>query len=141
MFNGLAKLAALDPEGSNFTNRQPAIRAVDSEWREFVLLEDVCYDVGKPNSGDRIVVKKGFVTDFASTPKVLWGVYPPLGKYSASAIIHDFLLKEGKRTRHEADRIFYESMGVLGIGKVQRYTLYAGVRLGTLGSWLRKKLF
>ena len=38
-----------------------------------------------------IVVPAGFVTDFASTPRALWSVIPPTGRYQLAAVVHDFL--------------------------------------------------
>jgi len=35
------------------------------------------------------VIPKGFVTDFASIPRLLWFMYPPDGKHRGGAIPHD----------------------------------------------------
>ena len=123
-------------------------------WRvtqEFDYLED--YD--DPNTTIR--VPEGFVTDFASIPRVLWTVLPPTGKYGKAAVVHDYLYVVGGKvpcgwctterakfphlnedeshcpntkiyTKADADRIFLEAMEVLGVNWVQRKLMYRAVR-------------
>ena len=79
-------------------------------------------------SGD-IVVPAGFVTDLASTPKVLWSLFPPHDDYAKAAILHDYLYATAKVSREEADYIFYEAMGVLGVPLWKRRIIYRAVRL------------
>lgn len=64
-------------------------------------------------SGLVIKVPKGFDTNFASIPKALWSLFPPLGKYTQASILHDYLYAEGRPkgySRKYADDIFYEAM-------------------------------
>lgn len=82
-------------------------------------------------------VPAGFVTDFASVPKVLWNLLPPTGSYGKAAVIHDFLYRtDGAATRAEADAILLEAMAALGVGWWTRRTIYYGVRIG--GHWSYK---
>ena len=80
-----------------------------------------------------ITVPAGFVTDFASIPRAFWTILPPTGKYGKAAVIHDYLYVMGgdlppdKFTKADADRIFYEAMGVLGVGSVTRYVMWKAV--------------
>jgi hypothetical protein len=37
---------------------------------------------------DVVKVRKGFKTDFASVPRVLWWLCPPLGRYSKATVVH-----------------------------------------------------
>ena len=48
----------------------------------------------------RITVKKGFVTDLASTPKILWNIIAPWD-VARAAIIHDLLYKRIRQYRAE----------------------------------------
>jgi hypothetical protein len=57
-----------------------------------------------------IVVPAGFVTDFASTPRALWSVIPPTGRYQLAAVVHDFLYWDQGCTREQADAIFRVAM-------------------------------
>jgi len=86
------------------------------------------YCVGAEGSDDKIEVPDGFLTDFASVPRVFWRIFPPTGKYGKAAVIHDYLYRfPQNRTRAECDLIFYEAMVVLGVGFVTRHTIYRAV--------------
>jgi hypothetical protein len=97
----------------------------DGKW--WVLLEDVQYN--------GFVVPKGFTTDFASTPRFLWWLLPPYGRYAAAAIVHDFLYHRGVMTRTTADRVFLEAMGSLGVLLGVRYAMWAAVRAFGWMAW------
>jgi Protein of unknown function (DUF1353) len=57
---------------------------------DWVTAEDMVYTIGATT--EKIVVPKGFVTDFASIPRPLWSLgLSPHGQYSRAAVIHDFL--------------------------------------------------
>src|SRR5262249_56554985 len=57
-----------------------------------------------------VVVPAGFVTDFASTPRALWSVIPPIGRYQLAAVVHDFLYWDQACVREQADAIFRVAM-------------------------------
>lgn len=95
-------------------------------WR---LLETFAYHVGSEDSQDVIVVPAGFVTDFASIPRIFWALYPPTGPWAAAAVIHDYLYAEAKRPREECDQIFFEGMAVLGVPFVRRHMMHRLVRM------------
>lgn len=97
-----------------------------------------------------IRVPAGFVTDFASIPRALWVVLPPTGKYGKAAVVHDYLYVMGgiipcelekhqpyKFTKAEADRIFYEAMGVLGVNNFIRWTMWKAVSAFGKGAFIR----
>jgi hypothetical protein len=92
------------------------------------LLAEFEYHVGKYPSEHVIRVPVGTVTDLASVPRLLWVIFPPHGKYAKAAIVHDYLYAQAIGTKDEADRIFYEAMGVLGVPKWRRRAMYAAVR-------------
>lgn len=92
------------------------------------------------NKDEVIVVPKGFVTNFASIPRLFWSIYPPLGygkgfNYAKSAMLHDYLYSKGALTtgarmpRKECDLIFLESMLAVGVYKFNAYLFYYCVRL------------
>ena len=39
----------------------------------------------------RVDVPKGFVTDFASVPRIFWWLFPRTGLHSRAAIVHDYM--------------------------------------------------
>jgi hypothetical protein len=98
------------------------------DGRRFKVTEEFCYHVGELGSRDIIKVPAGFVTDLASIPRILWAIYPPFGKYTKAAVVHDLLYREGKRSRKEADTIFYEAMKVSGCDEFTCRAFYYGVR-------------
>jgi len=107
-------------------------------WRRWRLAEPLIYEVG--GRGGRVIrVSKDFVTDGTSIPRLLWRILPVWGSYSRAGVIHDYLCYRiadnnphpEAPTRDDADRIFFEAMTVLNVGRVQKYALYLGVRLAT----------
>jgi len=97
--------------------------------QRWVTLREFRYYVGKENSNDYVDVPKGFETDFASIPRVLWSIAPPDGVYTQAAVLHDYLYQTGKYPRKKADRIFLEAMAVLGVALWKRRVIYRAVRL------------
>ena len=110
-----------------------------ADGRTWVIRSDFGYDVGAEGSGDVIDVPIGFRSDFASVPRLLWVFLPPWGKYGNGAVIHDYLYWVRTRPRREADGIFFEAMGVLGVSPVQRYPMYWAVRLFGWWVWWRNQ--
>lgn len=76
-----------------------------------------------------ITVPRGFVTDYASVPRGLWNIFPPHGKYSAGAVVHDYLYRRTLMDRAICDRVFLEAMEVLGVSWFSRRVIYRAVRL------------
>lgn len=79
-------------------------------------------------AGVTIQVRMGFETDFASVPRFLWSVFPPAGKYSRAAVIHDWLYRETVVSRFLADAIFREAMAQLGVPLWKRVLMFYAVR-------------
>jgi hypothetical protein len=98
------------------------------------------YDVGTENSGDTIEVPVGFMTDFATVPRLFWSLLPQWGKYGNASVIHDWLYWDQSRPRAQADRIFLEGMMVLQVGLLTRYAMFYAVQwLGWL-AWHRNRM-
>lgn len=100
-------------------------------WR---VQEDFYYDTDVRLTGyphDQVIVPKGFITDFASIPRILWDILPPAGSYGKAAVIHDFLYRtKSLATRGEADAVLLEAMKVSGVDWLTRQVIYWGVRVG-----------
>lgn len=94
-------------------------------------------------SGWRIIVPRGFVTDFASIPRPLYAVIPPRGKYNRPAIVHDWLYQKapidpitGKRVEQDdADYILREACENVDDRFTQRWAIYLGLKLGGFVAW------
>ena len=65
------------------------------------LYEDALERVGIKVVGSRISVKKGFVTDLASVPRICWAFIAPWD-VARAAIIHDLLYKRIRQYRADA---------------------------------------
>ena len=112
---------------SSFTSLLIVSPLPDGErWK---LVRSFSYHIGGKYSKEFIQVPAGFITDFASTPPHIWMIIPPWGKYGKAAVIHDYLYQTGLHTREEADYIFKEAMGVLGVSKLKIFLMYWAVRI------------
>jgi len=111
-----------------------------ADGKTWVVMRDFGYDVGTEGSTDRIDVAVGFQTDFASVPRLFWTVLPKWGKYGNASVIHDWLYWAQTRPRAQADAIFLEAMGVLGVHDAVRCPMYWAVRLFGGVAWYRNQL-
>src|SRR5262245_61834039 len=85
----VALLGASTLSSGQQTPPSPLVRAFGDN-KFWIVVENMEYIIGR--TSDRIVVPKGFVTDFASIPQALWSLgLSPHGQYSRAAVIHDFL--------------------------------------------------
>ena len=112
------------------------VRRVDAyRW---ALVDDLVY-LGRR---DRFVVPAGFRTDFATVPRVVTWLVPRFGAYTLAAILHDWLITEGLRTRvvtsRDADGIFRRVMRESGVPVLRRWLMWTGVRWGALTSERRR---
>lgn len=77
-------------------------------------------------------VPPGFVTDFASVPRLLWTLFPQSGRWDAAAVVHDCLITHGIPlgliTSNHADAEFRGALKALRVGFVRRWLMWAGVR-------------
>lgn len=132
--------------------RDPLFVKVLDDGKNYELLQSFHY-FRETNNNEIIQVQKGFITDFASVPRIFWSIFPPFGRYTKCAVLHDRLCVafNNKQTwqevvlinddmkattdlskkvkRKEADKIFLESMKAIKVGKFTRTCLYLSVRL------------
>lgn len=78
--------------------------------------------------GTTVIVRKGFVTDGDSVPRVPWVYATFKGRTVESAVVHDYLYyaQEGKAY---ADRTFLEAMKAEGLPFKWRWPIYMAVVL------------
>jgi hypothetical protein len=93
------------------------------------LVEPFDFHVGSYPSRDVISIPIGFQTDFCSIPRFAMPFFPILGRAAKAAVVHDFLITQGKRTHHQCDQIFLEAMRVLNVPRVRRLIMYLAVRI------------
>ena len=95
--------------------------------RHWVLLEDYTY-VG---CRETFTVPAGFRTDLATTPRLLWAIFPPFGTYSEAAVLHDWMLTDWREriSPYDAHRIFRRKMLEDGVRPWIARAFYAAVVL------------
>ena len=103
----------------------------------YVLTRPIAWvpNPGQTPSYKRVDVPVGFVTDFASIPRVFFSMLRPDGNYTFAAIVHDFLYWSQDRSRDEADDIFRLSMQDLSIPSITIEAIYMGVRRFGESAW------
>lgn len=100
------------------------------------------------NDVEFVTVPTGFVTDFASIPRLLRVQWPsPGGLWDLPAVVHDFLYNcaavqhvNGSTrivNRGEADQVFRDAMDVMGVRESAEWCIYRGVRIGGWVTWRR----
>jgi len=88
------------------------------------------------NTEDKIVVPKGFVTDYASIPQVFWSTgLAPHQQYSRAAVFHDYLYWSQVCTREQADNLFFIGMKETSVGWFDRWAVYLAVDVWGENSW------
>lgn len=131
--------------------RKPLDVRVLDDGKNYEVLDTFTYYLDN-DKGALLKVEKGFITDFASVPRIFWSIYPPFGRYTKCAVLHDrlcvaFLDKELWNNiavdkdklpialqnrfvrRYEADRLFLDSMKAIKVNGFTRWCLYLSVRL------------
>ena len=75
-----------------------------------------------------VVAPKGFVTDFASVPRVplVYLLMNDIGQ--PAAVIHDYLYRYKAVSRELADKILLEALEDLGVGAWRRRAMWLAVR-------------
>lgn len=85
-----------------------------------------------------VIAPRGFQTNLASIPRVLWSVFPKTGKADFASVIHDggyghcLVTQNGDRihaVKHVSDNLFYEGMRAAGVNRVSAVLMYRAVVL------------
>jgi hypothetical protein len=82
-----------------------------------------------------VVVPEGFVTDFASVPRIPFAYMLTGGKASSASVIHDYLYSTQGVSRATADAVFYEAIRVEGHSRFTASLMWLGVRVGGWWAW------
>ena len=81
----------------------------------------------------QLIVPEGFVTDFASVPRLPFIYWAAGGCAEAPAVLHDWLYRTGteKASREQADGVFKEAIESRQYyWRLRAWTMWAGVRVG-----------
>ncbi len=82
-----------------------------------------------------VEVPAGFVTDFASIPRLFWSLLRPDGEYAYAAVIHDYLYWTQTRSREEADGILLLAMKDFDVAETTATAIYEAIRIGGGKAW------
>ncbi len=106
----------------------------------FSVLEPFDYHIGRYPSDRVISVPEGFITDFASIPKIFWSILSPIDEYAKAAVLHDFMYAAAPYNRLRCEEIFLEAMTVLKVPEWKKKCIYRAVYLFGWRRWneLRK---
>ena len=88
-------------------------------------------------NGDIYTVPRDFKTDLASTPRLVWFIFPPWDNYASAAILHDWLYTIRRIERAAADALFLEAMSHSNVPKWKRRLIYYAVRLCGGSHWVK----
>jgi len=92
------------------------------------LLEDFTYE---DSFGLDWTVPKGWKSDGATIPRVLWTFGSPLtGLYVRASVIHDYFCDTRSRPWGAVHNVFYEAMLASGVSPLRAKIMYAGVCWG-----------
>ena len=78
---------------------------------------------------ETFTIPAGFVTDFASVPRLFTWLVPSTGEYTKCAVLHDWLLETKAVSRCDADGIFRRTMREMGVAILRRRVMWAAVRV------------
>lgn len=116
------------------------------DGRNWELIENFTYCTDAASDGDILTIPQGFITDLASVPRILWNIYPPFGKYTEAAVLHDYGYRTGGNypgatkpySKRDVDNLFRDAMKICGVGAFSRFVLYQAVSKFGKGSFLRR---
>lgn len=127
------------------------VEALAPRYKTWLLLDTFEFRLGGPDGDEYVRVEAGFITDFASIPRVLWWLWPPSqGPYLAAALVHDCLYKTGyvvnrhtgeRRAiaRDESDDVMKEIMEICETPLATKRAIFRGVRLGGWHAWRKHR--
>lgn len=108
------------------------LQVIPGDGTHWLVAESFFYTT---SAGETIVVDKGLETDLASTPRIVWGIYPPFGLYTGAAIVHDQLYTKGTFERAKCDAILLEAMETERVSWITRHIIYRAVRMFGWFAW------
>ena len=156
---GLAGAAGLAHDATFAAGLSNVVEATQKDWFDEVLasgkavkgglklyrFSDEIYAITSPinwipNPGSAKELKKvevpaGFITDFASVPRIFWSVLPRDGLYVYPAIIHDYMYWMQDGARDIADETLREGMQDFKVDTVSINAIYWAVRAGGGSAW------
>lgn len=113
----------------SFTGPLQVERQAGGRWK---LLADLVFNSAEVGA---VTVPAGYVTDFASVPRLPLMYWLAGDTAHEAAVVHDWLYSEQKVSRDVADRVFREASAASGVAWWRRWLMWAGVRIGGGFAW------
>jgi hypothetical protein len=118
----------------NIVLRKCVTENAKPDW--FEVVEDCCCAMD-------LTIPAGYVTDFASVPRLLWPLFPPHGRMANASVKHDYRYDNkigeaeygSKRARYMTDTDFFFDMQRDGVPRWQAHLMYLIVRLFGKSWW------
>ena len=138
--------AAPDPVPARAHFSRPLADA-DPGWidgERWVIRHGFRFYLTGDEAGEFVDVPDGFVTNFASTPRIAWFAFPPTGSYAQAAVVHDKLfLAPVVRSAHsarpcpvsETPRIFASAAEACGTSWLTRRVMFRMLQAFSHPSW------
>jgi len=106
---------------------------VIAKGRDRRIAEDFTYE----NDKYKITLKRGFVTNGASIPKIFWSILssPFDGPIIYAACVHDGLYTKRTLPRKECDKLLIEMARENGYSKIKSFLVYNAVRIFGGSHW------
>src|SRR5689334_20696088 len=107
---------------------EPSKEYPDGLWE---LTSPMEYATAVPEVGDArdglIYVPRGFLTDFASVPRVpvAWLIAGGVG--NRAAVVHDWLYQTHSATKEHADAVLYEALLSIGVPNWRAWAMWRAV--------------
>lgn len=95
----------------------------------------ILYRTNEPLTIGGYQIPAGYVTDFATTPRLVWPLFPPVGRHNPAALVHDYLYDNKLGTRRHADEVFLRVMLEYGVNLASAYIMFYAVRIGGRKWW------
>lgn len=114
----------------------------DNDHVVVVRRDDDTWELEHPliyrGSVDTFCVPAGFVTDFASVPRIAVWLIPRFGRYTPAAIVHDYLCQNLPIPPADVDGVFRRIMREQGVPPIRRWLMWTGVRWGAVANPARR---
>ncbi len=117
--------------------KSPLDVSATGDGKYWILNSPLKYEV----NGMNYEVPRGFVTDFASIPRVFWVAFPPCAKYTPAAVVHDYLywIQSDECNQECADKILLSAMENSNVSWAERKAIYSAVRIAGKEAWQDNK--
>lgn len=90
-------------------------------------------------NGVQLIIPIDYISNGASIPKLLRGIFSQQGVYLMPSIVHDYLYDNNLYSREFVDRQFLLDMGKVGTNKFTKWLFYYVIRIFGGLNWNKSK--